>query len=269
MAPDGRRDPRRGGDRRPGRRWVGRRPMRRLLGEHGSPERLPPHPRADRPRCRHALPSSERAGESGGGPTPPPLTHAVDAYRRIVVVTHVPPFAEAAWHEGQPSAPAWAPFFACQATGVVLLDIARRWADREFVVLCGHSHGAGEYAPLANLRVTHGGRSVWGADRTGRDGRGVILPRPLREAGAPRPRGAPRRGEGRGGRVAAVSHSARRANQRIPDRDVEFRWGVGIRRGGIEHRALPDRSHPIELSFRMSRVTIARSSHVAIGADCS
>lgn len=85
------------------------------------------------------------------------LTHAVDSYRRIVVVTHVPPFAEAAWHEGQPSAPAWAPFFACKATGEVLLDIARQWADREFVVLCGHSHGAGEYAPLANLRVITGG----------------------------------------------------------------------------------------------------------------
>jgi len=85
------------------------------------------------------------------------LTHAVDRYRRIVVVTHVPPFAEAAWHEGQPSAPAWAPFFACKATGVVLLDFAERRADREFVVLCGHTHGAGEYAPLPNLRVTTGG----------------------------------------------------------------------------------------------------------------
>lgn len=89
----------------------------------------------------------------------------------------------------------------------------------------------------------------------------MILPRPRRKRVHLDPVKRPAAAREGGGRVAAVSHSARRANQRVPDRDVEVRWGVGIRRGSIEHRALPDRSHPRELGFRMSRVTTARSSH--------
>lgn len=85
------------------------------------------------------------------------LSVAVATHRRIVVVTHVPPFAEAAWHEGKPSAPEWSPFFACKATGDVLLEVAGERPDAEFLVLCGHTHGAGEYAPLPNLRVLTGG----------------------------------------------------------------------------------------------------------------
>ena len=85
------------------------------------------------------------------------VSHAVEIHRRIVVVTHVPPFAEAAWHEGKPSAPDWAPFFACKATGDALLEIAGGRPDVEFLVLCGHTLSAGEYVPLPNLRVQTGG----------------------------------------------------------------------------------------------------------------
>ncbi|GMV10654.1 MAG: hypothetical protein AMXMBFR55_23880 [Gemmatimonadota bacterium] len=63
------------------------------------------------------------------------VSSAASSHRRIVVVTHVPPFAEAAWHQGQPSAPDWVPFFACKATGDVLLEAATCWPDREIVVL--------------------------------------------------------------------------------------------------------------------------------------
>ncbi|MFN8665900.1 MAG: metallophosphoesterase [Gemmatimonadaceae bacterium] len=84
------------------------------------------------------------------------LSAAVVTHRRIVVLTHVPPFVEAAWHEGAPSAPDWSPFFACKATGDVLLEIAEEWRDVEFLVLCGHTHGAGEYVPRPNLRVLTG-----------------------------------------------------------------------------------------------------------------
>lgn len=85
------------------------------------------------------------------------LSLAVATHRRIVVVTHVPPFAEAAWHEGKPSAPDWSPFFACKATGDVLVEVAGERPDVELLVLCGHTHGAGEYVPLPNLRVLTGG----------------------------------------------------------------------------------------------------------------
>ena len=85
------------------------------------------------------------------------LAQALALHRRVVVVTHVPPFGEAAWHDGRPSAPDWAPFFACKATGDVLLEVAAARPDVELLVLCGHTHGEGTYQPLPNLRVLTGG----------------------------------------------------------------------------------------------------------------
>lgn len=85
------------------------------------------------------------------------LWSAATSHRRLVVVTHVPPFREAAWHEGQPSEDSWAPFFACKATGDVLVQFAEERPEVEVMVLCGHTHGNGEYAPLPSLRVLTGG----------------------------------------------------------------------------------------------------------------
>jgi 3',5'-cyclic AMP phosphodiesterase CpdA len=98
------------------------------------------------------------------------LAGAVRAHRRVVVVTHVPPFGEAAWHEGRPSAPEWAPFFACRATGEALLEAADARPDVELLVLCGHTHGAGEYTPRPNLRVVTGA-AAYGDPRS----QGVLL----------------------------------------------------------------------------------------------
>ncbi|HEY6727232.1 MAG TPA: metallophosphoesterase [Polyangiaceae bacterium] len=82
--------------------------------------------------------------------------------RHVVVATHVPPFQEAAWHEGKPSDDRWAPFFSNRALGETLL----RWADREpqiaTTVLCGHTHGSGCYRPRDNLTV-YTGRAQYGA----------------------------------------------------------------------------------------------------------
>jgi len=84
------------------------------------------------------------------------LRQALEQHRRVVVVTHVPPFREAARYDGKPSADDWLPFFACKATGDVLLDAAHRWPDREILVLCGHTHGGGEVQVRENLRVLTG-----------------------------------------------------------------------------------------------------------------
>lgn len=76
----------------------------------------------------------------------------------LLVLTHVPPFQEAAWHEGRPSDNDWLPFFACKATGDVLLDEMRHLQpERRMLVLCGHTHGAGKCQMLPNLRVLTGG----------------------------------------------------------------------------------------------------------------
>jgi predicted MPP superfamily phosphohydrolase len=71
----------------------------------------------------------------------------------LLVLTHVPPFAEAAWHDGQPSGPDWLPFFACKATGEVILEVASSRPACTVTVLCGHTHGAGTCRPASNVIV--------------------------------------------------------------------------------------------------------------------
>ena len=76
--------------------------------------------------------------------------------KRIVFATHVPPFRGACWHEGAVSNDEWLPFFTCDAVGKVLERVAGRHPDRDILVLCGHTHGAGELQVTDNLRVLTG-----------------------------------------------------------------------------------------------------------------
>jgi 3',5'-cyclic AMP phosphodiesterase CpdA len=85
------------------------------------------------------------------------LEPALRDFDHVLVLTHVPPFREACWHEGRISGDDYLPYFACQATGDVLIDAARRWPARRITVLCGHTHSPGVCEPLPNLRVLTGG----------------------------------------------------------------------------------------------------------------
>lgn len=74
----------------------------------------------------------------------------------VAVLTHVPPFAEAAWHEGNPSHEDWLPYFACKAVGDALADMMRANPAKRMTVLCGHTHSAGAAQILPNLTVLTG-----------------------------------------------------------------------------------------------------------------
>jgi predicted MPP superfamily phosphohydrolase len=87
----------------------------------------------------------------------PVLDDALARFAHVLVATHVPPFREACWHEGAISDDAWLPWFTCVAVGNVLHDAARHHAERELLVVCGHTHGAGDTQILPNLRVITGG----------------------------------------------------------------------------------------------------------------
>lgn len=76
--------------------------------------------------------------------------------RRIVVVTHVPPFKENCLHEGKISNDSFLPYFASLATGDALLSIATEYPQVEFMVFCGHTHSTSQYRPLENLTVKSG-----------------------------------------------------------------------------------------------------------------
>lgn len=90
------------------------------------------------------------------------LPAALATHRRVIVVTHVPPFREACWHEGGLSDDDFLPYFACQATGDVLREVMAAHPEQEALVLCGHSHGAGAVDILPNLRVLTGG-AIYGS----------------------------------------------------------------------------------------------------------
>jgi 3',5'-cyclic AMP phosphodiesterase CpdA len=85
------------------------------------------------------------------------LPGALAKYPHVVVLTHVPPFREACWHEGRISSDGWLPHFACKAAGEVLLEVSQAHPHRRITVLCGHSHGRGETQISDNLRVLTGG----------------------------------------------------------------------------------------------------------------
>jgi 3',5'-cyclic AMP phosphodiesterase CpdA len=85
------------------------------------------------------------------------LLVAFTRFRTVVLITHVPPFREACWHEGQVSDDDYLPLFASRAPGEVLREIMAARPDRTLIVLCGHTHGAGYVEVLPNLRVLTGG----------------------------------------------------------------------------------------------------------------
>lgn len=90
------------------------------------------------------------------------LPEALDRFERVIVVTHVPPFREACWHEGKISNDDWLPHFSCKTVGDVLIGAMQARPDRKMVVLCGHTHSPGRVQILPNLEVFTGA-SEYGA----------------------------------------------------------------------------------------------------------
>ena len=90
------------------------------------------------------------------------LPKVLKNHRQIIVLTHVPPFKEATWHEGKTSDDEWLPFFSCKVVGDVLMDIMENNSSCEITVLCGHCHSSGECQILPNLKVITG-RAEYGS----------------------------------------------------------------------------------------------------------
>ncbi len=97
-----------------------------------------------------------RLGDEAAAHVKRVLPEALESHENVLVVTHVPPFREACWHRGGYSDDDWLPYFTCKALGDVLVSEATRRPDRQFTVLCGHTHSGGECHPLPNLRVITG-----------------------------------------------------------------------------------------------------------------
>lgn len=81
--------------------------------------------------------------------------HCVDsaatALKKIIILTHVPPFVENCMYRGKQSDDNFLPFYSCKAMGDMLIKMAKRYDTVDFLVLCGHTHGESFHQPLPNL----------------------------------------------------------------------------------------------------------------------
>lgn len=85
------------------------------------------------------------------------LPEALKTHRRVVALTHVPPFRRACWHQGRISDDDYLPHFACRAVGRVMQEVMQSHPGNKLLVLCGHTHGEGEVHVLDNLQVLTAG----------------------------------------------------------------------------------------------------------------
>ncbi len=80
------------------------------------------------------------------------IPDALKTYNKLIVVTHVPPFAEVSKYRGKPTDEEHLPFYSNKAVGDALLEIAKAHPDKELVTLSGHTHGFAEFQALPNLK---------------------------------------------------------------------------------------------------------------------
>ena len=109
-----------------------------------------------------SLPILAQLGQEAADALAPHLSDAVARFDRVIVATHVPPFRQATWHEGELSNDQWLPFFCCGAMGQQLLKVFEANPQCMGTVLCGHTHSQGRYQALPNLKVVTG-KAVYGA----------------------------------------------------------------------------------------------------------
>lgn len=76
--------------------------------------------------------------------------------KKIIILTHVPPFPELCIYQGRQTDSDFLPFFSSKATGDVLLAIAHNYPSVEFYTFCGHTHNYAHAQLLPNLTVTVG-----------------------------------------------------------------------------------------------------------------
>jgi 3',5'-cyclic-AMP phosphodiesterase len=98
----------------------------------------------------------ERLGDEAAAHFERVLPDAFVRHRRVIALTHVPPFPEAAWYQGRISDPEWLPHFCAGAVGDVLVRVMDARPDRELLVLCGHTHAGAGVQVRPNLRVVVG-----------------------------------------------------------------------------------------------------------------
>jgi Icc protein len=93
-------------------------------------------------------------GERNAANLRPVLQKALENYRNVILVTHVPPFVEACFDRSLRVIDEFKqPFYTCKAVGDLILDVMTANPECRMTVLCGHTHEKADVKILENLRV--------------------------------------------------------------------------------------------------------------------
>ena len=76
--------------------------------------------------------------------------------KKIIVLTHVPPFKEISTYRGKVSDEDFLPFFSCGTVGRMLTEEMKTRPNHEMLVLSGHTHDKVEADILPNLKAKSG-----------------------------------------------------------------------------------------------------------------
>lgn len=98
----------------------------------------------------------EQLGDQAAAHFAQVLPDALAQHRRVIALTHVPPFPETSWYQGRIADPDWLPHFCSAAVGHVFLSTMEAYPEHELLVLCGHTHTGGAIQVRPNLRVVVG-----------------------------------------------------------------------------------------------------------------
>lgn len=85
------------------------------------------------------------------------LDKVLPVANKVLFMTHVPPWKEAAWHEGAHSDNDWLPWFSCKAVGDAIVEQMAKHPTKKITVLCGHTHGNGYSKINEQIEVYTGG----------------------------------------------------------------------------------------------------------------
>lgn len=94
----------------------------------------------------------------------PNLFEAVANYKKVFLVTHVPPFVEVCFDRNLRIIREFKqPFYTCKAIGDLLLEVMSKNPNCQMTVFCGHTHETADVKILENLRVRvkESGYGVW------------------------------------------------------------------------------------------------------------
>ena len=85
------------------------------------------------------------------------LPKALGQFKRVWIATHVPPFHQSLFHNGQRCGPLHAPHFGNLTAGRVIVGVSRQFYNRRIGVLCGHTHHAAACQLDKEIAVRVGG----------------------------------------------------------------------------------------------------------------